>query len=152
MIYQFRKHLTLFATGGLIYVLIELLWRGYSHWTMFLLGGLCFVIIGLINEFLPWTTYLWKQQFIAMGIVTILEYITGCIVNLQLGWHVWDYTNLPLNIQGQVCLLFCVLWFFLAIPAILVDDYLRWKWYGECLPVYYLTKDSEPFNPWKPLQ
>jgi len=90
MIYQFRKHLALFAAGGLIYILIELLWRGYSHWTMFLLGGLCFVIIGLINELLPWTMYLWKQQFIAMGIVTILEYITGCIVNLQLGWHVWD--------------------------------------------------------------
>lgn len=150
--YQFRKHLTLFSAGGLIYVLIELLWRGHSHWTMFLLGGLCFVIIGLINELLPWNMYLWKQQFIAMGIVTILEYITGCIVNLHLGWHVWDYSNLPLNIQGQVCLLFCVLWFFLAIPAILVDDYLRWKWYGEQPPVYYLTKDSEPFNPWKLLQ
>ena len=44
------KYLFLFAVGGALYVLIELLWRGWSHWTMFALGGLCFVYLGLINE------------------------------------------------------------------------------------------------------
>ena len=34
------KYLFLFGTGGLLYILIELIWRGYSHWTMFFLGGL----------------------------------------------------------------------------------------------------------------
>ena len=49
-----RKYLVLMATGGLLYVALELIWRGRSHWTMFLLGGICFVALGLINEVLPW--------------------------------------------------------------------------------------------------
>lgn len=48
------KYLFLFGSGGLLYILIELIWRGYSHWTMFALGGICFVFLGLINEILPW--------------------------------------------------------------------------------------------------
>ena len=34
-----NKYLFLFDVGGLLYILIELIWRGRSHWTMFLLGG-----------------------------------------------------------------------------------------------------------------
>ena len=49
-----NKYLFLFNVGGLLYILIELIWRGRSHWTMFLLGGICFVFLGLINEVLPW--------------------------------------------------------------------------------------------------
>ena len=45
-----NKYLFLFNVGGLLYILIELIWRGRSHWTMFLLGGICFVFLGLINE------------------------------------------------------------------------------------------------------
>ena len=36
----------LFDVGDLLYVLIELIWRGHSHWTMFILGGLCGSAIG----------------------------------------------------------------------------------------------------------
>ena len=49
-----NKYLFLFNVGGLLYILIELIWRGRSHWTMFLLGGICFVFLGLINEVLSW--------------------------------------------------------------------------------------------------
>ena len=48
------KYLALGTLGGMIYVLIELMWRGYSHWSMFLLGGICFIALGLINEIIPW--------------------------------------------------------------------------------------------------
>ena len=41
-----NKYLFLFDVGGLLYVLIELIWRGHSHWTMFILGGLCGSAIG----------------------------------------------------------------------------------------------------------
>ena len=47
------KQAILFGAGGLLYVFVEMLWRGYSHWTMFIVGGLCFVLIGLINEVIP---------------------------------------------------------------------------------------------------
>lgn len=83
-----NKYLILFDTGGLLYILIELAWRGWSHWTMFILGGICFVHLGLINEVLPWEMPLWQQVLIGAGIITVLEFLTGRVVNLWLGWGV----------------------------------------------------------------
>ena len=54
MLKQISKYSFLFDAGGVLYVLIELAWRGWSHWTMFVLGGLCFIYLGLINEALSW--------------------------------------------------------------------------------------------------
>ena len=78
------KYVILWAVGGLMYITLELLWRGYSHWTMFILGGLCFIGLGLINEALPWSMPLWQQVIIGACIVTVLEFATGCVVNLWL--------------------------------------------------------------------
>ena len=98
-----NKYLFLFDVGGLLYILIELIWRGRSHWTMFLLGGICFVFLGLINEVLPWQMPLWQQILIGAVGITTLEFLTGCIVNLALGWNVWDYSGMPGNLLGQIC-------------------------------------------------
>ena len=136
--YKYFKSLTLILFGGFIYYLIEILWRGYSHWTMFILGGICFVCLGIINEILTWDTPLWKQMLIGGSIITILEFITGCIVNIWLGWNVWDYSNMLLNILGQVCLPFSLLWILLSIVCIIVDDYLRYLMFNEQMPHYYL--------------
>lgn len=129
----------LFLIGGAIYILIELVYRGYSHWTMFIVGGLCFVLIGGINEFLSWDTPLWLQAGIGAVIITVLEFICGCIVNLALGWNVWDYSNTPLNILGQVCLPFAIIWFVIAHAGIALDDYLR----------YWLFKEEKPHYTYK---
>lgn len=129
----------LFLIGGAIYVLIELVYRGYSHWTMFLLGGLCFVLIGGVNEYIPWEMPLWLQAGIGAVIITALEFICGCIVNLALGWNVWDYSNTPLNILGQVCLPFAIIWFVIAHFGIVLDDYLR----------YWLFKEEKPHYTYK---
>ena len=48
------KFLILLSSGGLTYVLIELLFRGRSHWSMFLVGGICFTLIGGLNNWFPW--------------------------------------------------------------------------------------------------
>ena len=126
------KYMTLLLTGGGLYVLVELIWRGRSHWTMFLLGGLCFISIGLINEIIPWDMPLWQQIIIGAGIITVLEFLTGCIVNLWLGWDVWDYSGLPGNILGQICPQFFLLWVPIALVAIVLDDWLRyWRWDEE---------------------
>ena len=129
----------LFLIGGAIYVLIELVYRGYSHWTMFLLGGLCFVLIGGVNEYIPWEMPLWLQAGIGAVIITALEFICGCIVNLALGWNVWDYSNTPLNILGQICLPFAIIWFVIAHFGIVLDDYLR----------YWLFKEEKPHYTYK---
>lgn len=133
-----RKHLVLAATGGLLYVILELVWRGRSHWTMFMLGGLCFVVLGLINEVLPWDMPLWQQALVGAVIVTVLEFLIGCVVNLWLCWSVWDYSGLPGNILGQICPQYCLLWLPVSLAGIVLDDWLRYWWWGEEWPRYRL--------------
>jgi uncharacterized membrane protein len=132
------KHMVLFLIGGSLYINIELLFRGYSHWTMFILGGLCFVSIGLINEFLSWKTSIIIQSLIGAVIITALEYITGYIVNIKLRWDIWNYSNMLFNINGQICLLFSLIWIFIAAIAIIVDDYLRYWIFKEQKPKYII--------------
>ena len=134
------KLMSLFCIGGTAYCAIELMWRGYTHWTMYLLGGLCFLICGAINEVFPWEMPLWKQQSICTVIITALELCVGYFVNIILELNVWDYSNLPYNICGQVCPQFSLCWFLLAGIAILLDDYLRYWWFEEEKPHYIILK------------
>ncbi len=132
------KPAVLFGIGGVLYILIELVARGRSHWSMALLGGACFLMIGAINEYIPWGMGLIWQMFLGGGIITVLELFVGLMVNVQLRWNVWDYSNMPLNLWGQICLPYSLLWCLIALPAILLDDWLRWKLFGEEKPHYQL--------------
>ena len=130
------RPLVLIGIGGLIYAMIELVFRGRTHWTMFIVGGLCFWLIGLVNEVIPWEVAFWKQCLLGSLIVTVVEFFSGCIINLGLGWNVWDYSNLPLNLLGQICLPFSLLWILISAVAVVLDDYLRYWLYGEEKPHY----------------
>ena len=126
------KNLFIFLIGGAVYVLIELLYRGHSHISMFVLGGLLFLLIGLLNEFcFSWDMALISQMFISMVMATLCELIAGLILNVWLGLGIWDYYKQPFNLCGQICLLYANIWFLLSLPAILLDDLLRDKWFGE---------------------
>ena len=130
------KQLFLFALGGFIYYNIEILYRGYSHFSMFIVGGLCFVIMGLVNEVFKWDLFLEFQILLGWIAVLALEFISGCIVNLWLGWHVWDYSKMPYNLLGQISLAFALLWIPLVLVGIVVDDVVRWLFLKEDKPRY----------------
>lgn len=132
----YLKYLFLFTIGGLLYNILELAWRDRTHWTMFILGGLCFICLGLINELVPWEMPLWKQALLGAGIITVLEFLTGCFINLWLGWQVWDYSQMPGNLLGQVCPQFFVLWIPVSLAGIVLDDYLRYWLFNEDQPHY----------------
>ena len=132
------KHAVLALCGGCVYFLIEMAWRGHSHWTMAVLGGVCFVLIGDINEFIPWNMPLVLQGAIGSGIVTLLELVSGIILNLWLGLGIWDYSNMPFNFLGQICLPFSLLWVALSVVAVMLDDWLRYWLFGEDRPTYTL--------------
>lgn len=103
---------------------------------MFVLGGLCFICLGLINEVIPWLMPLWQQAIIGACIITGMEFMVGCLVNLWLGWGIWDYSQMPGNILGQVCPQYFVLWVIIAIAGIILDDWLRYWIFGEEKPHY----------------
>ena len=130
------KAIILMAVGGMLYALFEIGFRGYTHWTMIIVGWICFYLIGLINEVIPWEMEIWKQCVIGSLVVTAVEFVSGCIINLWLGWGVWDYSDMPFNILGQVCLPFSALWVLLSALAIILDDYLRYWLYHEEKPHY----------------
>ena len=140
------EEFALFLFGGVAYLLVELAFRGYTHWTMFFLGGFCFASIGWLNEKYPWEMPLVSQMVISSGIITSLELIFGILLNMIFKLHVWDYSMLPYNLFGQISLIFSVAWFFLALPAIIVDDLIRWIVFGEEKPTYTVFYTKLPEN------
>ena len=43
---KYTKYPILFCAGGMGYLGLELLWRGWTHSTMFFAGGTCFLLLG----------------------------------------------------------------------------------------------------------
>lgn len=138
------KTAILFVFGGLVYFGLEVLFRGHSHWTMFVLGGFLFLILGELNEgLLEWDTPLIWQGVLGSAIVTGAELVTGMILNVWLGLGVWDYSGMPFNYKGQICLPFSILWIFVSIAAVVLDDWLRYWLFGEEHPHYTLFRRGE---------
>ena len=103
--------IAVYVTGGLLYGLIELLWRGWTHWSMLLCGGACFALMYQIS--LSALSFPWKCLLSAC-VITAVEFVTGCLVNIILKWQVWDYSSLPGNLWGQICPQFFLMWLLLS--------------------------------------
>lgn len=125
------KYPTIFLIGAIVYMGIEILWRGYTHWTMGVLGGIILILIGLIDEVACEDIPMLWQATIGSIIITLLEYYAGWILNIKLNLGIWDYSELPLNVDGQVCLLFSLLWMLLSVVAVWLDNFIRWKLFNE---------------------
>lgn len=132
------KYTFLFLIGGFAYYFLEIATRGYSHYSMIICGGLCFIFSGLLNQIFGWEIALISQMVISSLIITSLEFITGIIVNLCFRLNVWDYSDIPYNILGQVCLKYTLIWFLLSLVCIFVDDWIRYALFGEEKPRYKL--------------
>lgn len=122
---NFREYLALFLIGGSIYVLIEIVYRGFSHISMFIVGGICFVLICSINDIFSFKLPLISQMLIGSILVTSVELLSGIIINILLKLNVWDYSFNPFNFLGQVCLQASVAWFFLSLPAIYLGNFIK---------------------------
>lgn len=139
MIKQTAKYASLFSIGGVLYYFIEIICRGFSHWTMILVGGICFILIGLINEtILTRNMPLIEQMLISCMMITGVEFIAGVILNRILNLNIWDYSDRPFNILGQICLKNSIYWFWLSLVGIVLDDYIRYLFFHGRKPNYRL--------------
>lgn len=125
------KYLLLFVIGGCLYYYIEVLMRGWSHWSMFVLGGMCFLFISVQNKISWWDQKLYKQLLRCVTFILCGEFVTGCMVNLWLGWRVWDYTSRPFQLMGQICLPMAFFFGILALGGIWLDNKIRYYAFGE---------------------
>ena len=112
-----------FGIGAVAYGLIEVAVRGYTHWTMVLTGGTVLVILNHINQTKDMNIL--TKCLLGAAVITSLEFCVGMIVNVGLGWNVWDYSDKPLNVWGQICPQFMIAWFFLSVPAYVICSYVE---------------------------
>lgn len=112
---KLSQQLFAFLMGYFIYSLLEIVMRGYTHWTMSLTGGAVLSLLYLLNS--RRTMTLIRSCFIGALIITAIEFTVGVFDNIIMHWNVWDYSDMPLNLFGQICLPYSCFWFLLCIPA-----------------------------------
>ena len=123
------KYPILFLIGAIAYGLIEILVCGYTHWTMLLTGGFCFIALYTIGT--KFKCSKWIKPILGGILITTVELLVGLLVNVHLGWRVWDYSHHILNFKGQICLLLSVLWTLLCIPVMWLSRWMERKLFNR---------------------
>lgn len=130
-----------FWTGGL-YFFGEVAWktiRGRPEsisWTMFALAILLAIPLERCGAELPWETPLLWQACICAAAITATEFVAGVVLNVWMGLGVWNYSDLPGNVLGQICPQFSLLWVVLSIAGIVMLDWMRYVVEGGEKPHY----------------
>lgn len=135
---RLSEFLVLVALGGTIYYTFEMLFRGFSHWSMFLLGGVSLAFFAWQGLWMSWGDPLWLQVIRCSVFVTAGEFITGIIVNKWMGWAVWDYSDQPFQLFGQICVPFAILFSGLCVVGIFLAAYLLHWVYREIKPRFHV--------------
>lgn len=92
---------------------------------MFAAGGFCFLILLDISKLnMP----LLIKAAIGCLAITATEFFCGIILNRVLSLNVWDYSSVPFNLMGQICLPYSAIWLFLSFTVISVaNKYYEYK-------------------------
>jgi len=122
---RITQGLSLFTIGGIGYVCLENLWRGYSHITMFFAGGLSFLLIEIMDIRLGKKVGVFPKCILGSAIITVIEFLFGCVFNLHYKMNVWDYSHLPFNLFGQISAPISILWGFLTFPVLYLGRGIR---------------------------
>jgi len=136
---KISKNIVLFLVGFCMYITIETCFRGYSFWQMGICGGLAVVILDKINDTLSWDIDIMIQGTLGMLLITLMELTIG----LLWGYfpsipRMWDYSNMPLNYQGIICVPFMIVWFMLSLVAVFVADSINYYVFEESPTPYYM--------------
>lgn len=110
---KYTEWIVVLLSGGVLYSMLEILWRGYTHWSMTITGGVCFAALYALHIHAAHLPFFARCLLGALAI-SAAELAAGCVVNLWLGWKVWDYSGIRGNLWGQICPTFSALWLGLA--------------------------------------
>lgn len=99
---------------------------GFSSLHMVWVAALTTFLMGRVADGSPRYTFTWFKKILkAAAIGTAVEFVTGIILNKWLGLNIWDYSNKPGNVMGQIAPEFAMYWFLLAPFALWLDDAVR---------------------------
>lgn len=105
---EFFVYLYLALLGGFGYCTIEIIYRGRTHYSMFFAGAIVLASFYYISKFTNMS--LIQKCIVGALIITMIEFALGIWFNLILHENVWDYSNVPFNLMGQICLPFSAIW------------------------------------------
>lgn len=124
-LYDFYELVWIFAACCVVGFVIETLWcyikHGYIESRQSLVYGPLSVAYGMGGVLLTvllkrfTASKLWKIFLISFVGGTVTEYICSLGQEIVFGSVSWDYSHMPLNINGRVCLLYSLFWGFLGI-------------------------------------
>ena len=115
------KYAAMFFTGGVGYIIIEILWRGNSRWSMGAAGGFCFCALYRLSGVMKGIKIFFRCVA-GSGIITFTELCFGIVLNKKLRLKVWDYSANRFNFKGLICPLYSFLWGLLCIPVFACFD------------------------------
>ena len=101
----------------------------------FLYGPFCAIYgVGAVIMIMFLHGYSKKYTRLFLGgfiVGSIVEYLVSWIGEMLLGVKWWDYSNMPLNINGRICVYFSIFWGFLALYLIAsfnprIDRLINW--------------------------
>ena len=138
------KNSILFIIGFSLFMSIECIFHflhgeiAYSWITSGFMGGICLILVDQINDrWFGWDTQLIIQAIIGGIICTSIEFIVGTFDRVVLHLNMWDYSFIPFNYKGIICLPFSIAWCVLSILAIFIGDAVRYYIFGEPPRPYY---------------
>lgn len=80
----------------------------------FLNGPICPIygvgVVAVVQLLAPYKENLLILYVASILVVTALEWVTGFILEKLFHSKWWDYSDMPLNLNGYVCLLFSLIW------------------------------------------
>ena len=144
---KYRKKIVsmlLWSWGGTLYFILEVIWKTFNNrtdqisWTMLILAIILSICLERCGAELPWNIPLSLQAMICTAVITSTEFLSGYILNVILKLDIWDYSNMPFNILGQICPQFMFLWYILSLIFIPVFDWIRYIIEGGDKPRYKL--------------
>lgn len=149
------KNIILFILGFCMYISIEVCFRsilnhggnGFSNPICGIMGAICFLVCDKINNRISWDIDLFLQGIIGSSVVTALELIVGILDRFLLKFGMWDYSTMPLNFMGVICVPFSIAWVGLTIVAIFVADAINYYgFHEEPCPHYHIWKYQFKFK------
>lgn len=92
----------------------------------FLNGPICPIYgigVGVVVQFLAsYKDNLLILYLTSIVLVTALEWVTGFILEKIFHNKWWDYSDMPLNLNGYVCLLFSLIW---GVACVVIVDFVH---------------------------
>ena len=143
---NFLLSMLMWTWGGTLYFFMEVVYKtltgnpDHISWTMIIVAFILCIPLERFGDELPWEMPMILQTIICAVAITITELISGLILNVWFGLHVWDYSELPFNFMGQICLQFSLLWVVLSFFGIKAFDWIRYTIVGGIRPQYKMFK------------